>query len=62
MDRSVGRRYRSTVLEKGGSHDDKHIMTEILDRRVRMEAFRHELGLLDIIKRNNGSYFPLSFL
>jgi metallopeptidase MepB len=45
MDKEQGRRYRKTVLEKGGSRDEMEFLTEFLGRPPNSEAFYKELGL-----------------
>lgn len=45
MDGEQGRRYRKTVLEKGGSRDEMAFLTEFLGREPSSEAFYRELGL-----------------
>ncbi|KAK3701862.1 metalloendopeptidase [Vermiconidia calcicola] len=45
MDGKEGRRYRHTVLERGGSRDEMGILTEFLGREPKAEAFYRELGL-----------------
>ncbi|KAM3067499.1 metalloendopeptidase [Clarireedia jacksonii] len=45
MDPKEGRRYRHTVLEKGGSQDEMTTLTEFLGRKPSTEAFYRELGL-----------------
>lgn len=47
MDREQGRRYRKTVLEKGGRQDEMEFLTEFLGRPPNNEAFYKELGLSD---------------
>jgi metallopeptidase MepB len=45
MDGKEGRRYRHTVLERGGSRDEMSILEEFLGRKPSSEAFYRELGL-----------------
>jgi metallopeptidase MepB len=45
MDRKEGRRYRHTVLEKGGSQDEMKILKDFLGREPSTKAFYRELGL-----------------
>lgn len=45
MDPVQGRRYRKTVLEKGGSQDEMKSLTEFLGREPKTEAFYKDLGL-----------------
>ncbi|EED20714.1 metallopeptidase MepB [Talaromyces stipitatus ATCC 10500] len=45
MDPVQGRRYRHTVLEKGGSQDEMKSLTEFLGREPKTEAFYKDLGL-----------------
>lgn len=45
MDPKEGRRYRKTVLEKGGSRDELESLTEFLGRPPNSKAFYEELGL-----------------
>ncbi|KAL3965387.1 hypothetical protein ACCO45_002391 [Purpureocillium lilacinum] len=45
MDGKEGRRYRRTVLEKGGSMDEMKFLKEFLGREPSTEAFYRELGL-----------------
>ncbi|EGS21800.1 metalloendopeptidase-like protein [Thermochaetoides thermophila DSM 1495] len=47
MDPVQGRRYRHTVLEKGGSQDEMLSLTQFLGRKPSTEAFYKELGLSD---------------
>jgi metallopeptidase MepB len=44
MDPEQGRRYRHTVLEKGGSQDEMKSLTEFLGREPKTEAFYKDLG------------------
>lgn len=41
----AGRRYRHTVLEKGGSQDEMETLVQFLGRRPTSEAFYKSLGL-----------------
>ena len=45
MDGKEGRRYRHTVLEKGGSQDEMETLKEFLGREPNGDAFNRELGL-----------------
>ncbi|QIX00946.1 hypothetical protein AMS68_006463 [Peltaster fructicola] len=45
MNGKEGRRYRHTVLEKGGSLDEMSILEEFLGRKPSSEAFYKELGV-----------------
>ncbi|KAH9845129.1 Peptidase family M3 [Teratosphaeria destructans] len=45
MNAKEGRRYRHTVLEKGGSQDEMETLKEFLGRAPNTEAFYQELGL-----------------
>jgi len=45
MNGKEGRRYRHTVLEKGGSQDEMKTLEEFLGRQPSTEAFYRELGL-----------------
>lgn len=45
MDPEQGRRYRTMVLEKGGSQDEMKSLTEFLGREPKTEAFYKDLGL-----------------
>jgi metallopeptidase MepB len=45
MNPREGRRYRHTVLEKGGSQDEMKTLTEVLGREPKTEVFYKELGL-----------------
>lgn len=40
-----GRRYRHTVLERGGSQDEMLTLEQFLGRKPSSEAFYKELGL-----------------
>lgn len=42
----AGRRYRHTVLEKGGSQDEMEILVELLGREPQIDAFHRQLGLI----------------
>jgi metallopeptidase MepB len=46
MDPKEGRRYRHTVLEKGGSQDEMRTLEEFLGRKPSTESFYKELGLV----------------
>ncbi|CAZ79996.1 unnamed protein product [Tuber melanosporum] len=45
MDGEQGRRYRHTVLEKGGSRDEMETLKEFLGREPNSDAFFEDLGL-----------------
>ncbi|OXV06825.1 hypothetical protein Egran_05408 [Elaphomyces granulatus] len=45
MDRREGRRYRHTVLEKGGSQEEMKTLIEFLGRPPKTDPFYQELGL-----------------
>jgi len=45
MDGKEGRRYRHTVLERGGSQDEMQTLQDFLGRKPNTEAFYKELGL-----------------
>jgi metallopeptidase MepB len=45
MDPVVGRRYRHTVLEKGGSQDEELTLEQFLGRKPSTAAFFTELGI-----------------
>lgn len=45
MNAAEGRRYRHTVLEKGGSQEEMKTLTEFLGREPKTDAFYEELGL-----------------
>ncbi|KLU84773.1 metallopeptidase MepB [Magnaporthiopsis poae ATCC 64411] len=45
MDGKEGRRYRHTVLEKGGSQEEMETLKQFLGREPSTEAFYQELGL-----------------
>ncbi|WEW59586.1 metalloendopeptidase [Emydomyces testavorans] len=45
MNRKEGRRYRYTVLEKGGSQEEMETLKEFLGREPKPDAFYKELGL-----------------
>jgi metallopeptidase MepB len=45
MDGKEGRRYRHTVLERGGSIPEMEFLKEFLGREPSSEAFYKELGL-----------------
>lgn len=46
MNRSEGRRYRHTVLERGGSQDEMQTLVDFLGRKPDTDAFYKELGLV----------------
>jgi metallopeptidase MepB len=46
MNPKEGRRYRHTVLEKGGSQDEMKTLIDFLGREPKTEAFYKELGLV----------------
>lgn len=45
MNPKEGRRYRRTVLERGGSVEEMVILEEFLGRKPQTEAFYQELGI-----------------
>ena len=45
MNGTEGRRYRHTVLERGGSQDEMKTLEDFLGRKPSTEAFYRELGL-----------------
>ena len=45
MDGSIGRKYRHTVLEKGGSREEMDSLKEFLGREPNSDAFFEDLGL-----------------
>ena len=45
MNKKEGRRYRHTVLERGGSQDEMTTLIEFLGREPKTDAFYEELGL-----------------
>lgn len=45
MDPAAGRRYRRTVLEKGGSRDEMASLVEFLGREPETDAFYKDMGL-----------------
>lgn len=45
MNGEQGRRYRKTVLERGGAVDEMEFLTEFLGRAPSTEPFYRELGL-----------------
>jgi metallopeptidase MepB len=45
MDGKEGRRYRHTVLERGGSQDEMTTLEQFLGRKPSTEAFYRDLGL-----------------
>lgn len=45
MNGKEGRRYRHTVLERGGSKEEMDILEEFLGRKPDTEAFYKELGI-----------------
>lgn len=45
MDPTQGRRYRHTVLERGGSQDEMQTLEDFLGRKPSTGAFYRELGL-----------------
>jgi metallopeptidase MepB len=45
MNATEGRRYRHTVLEKGGSQDEMKTLIDFLGREPKADAFYEELGL-----------------
>ncbi|KAH9869085.1 hypothetical protein J1614_008162 [Plenodomus biglobosus] len=47
MNPKEGRRYRHTVLERGGSKEEMEILIEFLGRKPQTEAFYRELGIAE---------------
>ena len=45
MNGKEGRRYRHTVLERGGSREEMSLLKEFLGREPNQDAFLKELGL-----------------
>lgn len=45
MNQKEGRRYRYTILEKGGSREEMDSLKEFLGREPKPDAFYKELGL-----------------
>ena len=45
MNAKEGRRYRHTVLEKGGSQDEMKTLEDFLGRKPSTEPFYKELGI-----------------
>ena len=45
MNSTEGRRYRHTVLERGGSQEEMKTLEDFLGRKPSTEAFYRELGL-----------------
>lgn len=45
MNGTEGRRYRHTVLERGGSQDEMQTLVDFLGRKPKSDAFYRELGL-----------------
>ena len=45
FDRETGRRYRSSILERGGSVDGDDLVRGFLGREPKMDAFLREIGL-----------------
>ena len=45
MNQKEGRRYRHTVLERGGSQDEMQTLIDFLGRKPEPDAFYEELGL-----------------
>ena len=45
MNPTEGRRYRHTVIEKGGSQDEMKTLEDFLGRKPSSVAFYHELGV-----------------
>jgi metallopeptidase MepB len=46
MNAQQGRRYRHTLLEKGGSQDEMKTLVDFLGREPKPDAFYEELGLV----------------
>lgn len=47
MDKAEGRRYRKTILERGGSFDEMEALKEFLGREPNTESFYREQGLTE---------------
>jgi metallopeptidase MepB len=47
MSPTEGRRYRHTVLERGGSQEEMKTLEDFLGRPPNSEAFYKDLGLTD---------------
>lgn len=47
MNKTEGRRYRHTVLERGGSQEEMETLKDFLGRLPSTEPFYKELGLSD---------------
>jgi len=45
MNGEMGRKYRKTVLERGGSRDEMENLIEFLGRKPSTEAFYKDLGV-----------------
>lgn len=45
MNHKEGRRYRHTVLEKGGSQDEMETLKQFLGREPNKKAFLEDLGI-----------------
>lgn len=45
MDPKQGRRYRHTVLERGGSQDEMETLKQFLGREPSSKAFLEDLGI-----------------
>jgi metallopeptidase MepB len=45
MNKEEGRRYRHTVLERGGSQEEMKTLEDFLGRKPSSEVFYKELGL-----------------
>lgn len=45
MNAKEGRRYRHTVLERGGSKEEMDVLEEFLGRKPATDAFYKELGI-----------------
>lgn len=45
MNAAEGRRYRHTVLERGGSQEEMRTLEDFLGRKPNTEAFYEELGI-----------------
>ncbi len=45
MNKAQGRRYRGTILERGGTMDEMKYLTEFLGREPNPEAFFKDRGL-----------------
>ena len=59
MDGKEGRRYRHTVLQRGGSQEEMKTLEDFLGRKPSTEAFYKELGISsDADEMNDGFKDP----